>query len=470
MTLSHFGALKADRRIAQAKELLLEAVKTQQKEMNGIRTPDPDLKAYYANALETLSRQRGAKLWFPYLGSGIGKGPLVELLDGSVKYDFIGGIGVHHFGHSHPELMSANIDAAISDIIMQGHLQQNGDSLELIDLLVTESKLDHCFLTTSGSMANENALKIAFQKHHPARRILAFEGSFCGRTWAMSQLTEKPEVREGLPVNAAVDFLPFFDPDAPEESTKRAVDTLKRYLWRYPKDYALMLFELVLGEGGYYPGSTEFFRAIIDILKNHQIAVCIDEVQTFGRTSKLFAFQHFELDKLVDIVTIGKLSHVCATLFTKEYNPRPGLLSQTFTSSTAAIHTAKTMIHLMIKEGFFGENGKNLRINAHIKKNFDRIADNRPGKIRGPYGLGAMVAFTPGDGHREQVIKFGHSLFEAGVISFICGRNPTRIRFLIPVGAVAPEDIDQVTAIVEKTLYTQTNSRIGFGQRESSRD
>lgn len=452
MSITRLGALKKDPRVAEAKKLLFEALRDQQKSLTHVKPPNPELQGLYQEALETLGRQRGGKVWYPYIGSSIGKGPFVELMDGSVKYDFIDGIGVHHFGHSHPEIISACIDASLSDVVMQGHLQQNADQLELIDMLVKESKLDHCFLTTSGSMANENAMKIALQKNAPAKRVIAFERSFCGRTWVLSQITEKPTIREGLPTNIFVDYLPFFDEKAPQESTRRAVEVLKSYLWRHPKDYAFAIFEMIQGEGGYYPGNTEFFRALMTLLKEHHVAIIVDEIQTFGRTSKLFAFQHYNLQDLVDIVTIGKLAQVCATLFTDAITPRPGLLSQTFTSSTAAIHAAKTIIHLMIKEGFFGSNGKNMQVNRQFQRNFEAIRSRHPDKIAGPYGLGAMVAFTPFAGQAERTIKFGHELFREGVLSFVCGREPTRIRFLPPVGAIGPQDIDNVCEIVEKTL------------------
>ena len=53
------------------------------------------------------------------------------------------------------------------------------------------AKLAHGFLTSSGAMANENALKAIFQKQHPAHRLLAFEHCFAGRTLALSQVTDK---------------------------------------------------------------------------------------------------------------------------------------------------------------------------------------------------------------------------------------------------------------------------------------
>ena len=322
-------ALLADPRIAKGKEMLLAAVRDHQQKLTGIRPPNPALKVRYEELIAAMNEYRGAKLWYPYLGSGLGNGAFVELLDGSVKYDFICGIGVHYFGHSHLAILEAQIDAALSNTVMQGHLQQNEDALQFSQLLVEASGLDHCFLTTSGAMANENALKIAFQKNFPAERILAFERCFVGRTLTVSQITDKPKFREGLPLNLPVDYIPFYDPARPEESTKDAVACLKKAIRRYPKSHAVMIFELVQGEAGCYPGTEAFFKELMTILKENGIAVFADEVQTFGRTSELFAYQYFKLQSFIDMASIGKLSQCCATLFTDEYKPRPALLSQT---------------------------------------------------------------------------------------------------------------------------------------------
>lgn len=449
-------ALANDPRVAQAKKLLIEAITSQQKNLKGIRPPNPDLKISYEQLLATFAECRGAKLWFPYLGSGIGNGCFVELLDGSVKYDFICGIGVHYLGHSNRELISASIDAAISNTIMQGHLQQNGDSVELSQLLIQASRLDHCFLTTSGAMANENGLKIAFQKRFPANRILAFEQCFAGRSLALSQVTDKPAFREGIPSTILVDYIPFFDASNPNESILRSTSILKALLKRYPKQHAAMIFELVQGESGFYPGSHDFFAALMKILKEHNITVIADEVQTFGRTPELFAFQYFGLADLVDIVTIGKLSHVCATLFKDDHKPRAGLLSQTFTSSTAAIHAAKVILHQLMTGEFYGPKGKIVKMHTHFENNLQELARKHPQLISGPFGIGSMIAFTPFDGETQRSTHFAQSLFEAGVINFIAGTNPTRVRFLIPIGAITTTDIDQVTKIIEETLIKQS--------------
>ncbi len=63
--------------------------------------------------------------YFPYLASGLGNGPWVELADGSVKLDFISGIGVYGLGHSDPAMVDASVAGAIEDVVMQGNLQQH---------------------------------------------------------------------------------------------------------------------------------------------------------------------------------------------------------------------------------------------------------------------------------------------------------------------------------------------------------
>lgn len=445
--------LKKDPRVAQAKQLLLDALADHQKEITHVKPANPELRIEYEHLLNEFAHARGAKLYYPYIGSGIGNHTLVELMDGSIKYDFINGIGPHYWGHSHPDIVSSGIDAALNDVVMQGNLQQNLNSLKFMKILVEQSQLDHCFLTSSGVMANENGLKIALQKKHPASRILSFEHCFTGRSLAISQITDKPAYREGLPITYMVDYVPFFDPKHPEESTQRAVNTLKMHLHRYPKQHALMVFELIQGEGGFNLGSKEFFTALMKILKEEDILVLDDEIQTFGRLSKLFAFQHFELDSYVDIVTIGKLSQVCATLYRKHLTPRPGLLSQTFTGSSSAIEAGTVIIDNLIKGNFYGHQGKISQIHQRFVENFEKINQRHPGFIEGPYGEGTMIAFTPFQGHYDKVIHFVKALFEEGVISFIAGTKPTRVRFLVPA-IIRMEEIDQACEIVEKVLIS----------------
>ncbi len=499
--------LMEDERVKRAREVLLGVVKEHAAGLTGIKAADEGRRVGYEGLIKAFEGERGGALYYPFLGSGVGRGALVELADGSVKYDMITGIGVHYFGHSHPGLMDAVITAALGDTVMQGNLQQNVESAalarELIELaeasdvgrteredMLTPPKrrawhaerLTHCFLTTSGAMANENALKLLFQKHAGTERILAFEHAFAGRTLALSQITDKPAYRVGLPKVLGVDYVPFFDAARPAESVDAAVKAIGGHVAKHPGKHAGMWIELVQGEGGYYPGDEGFFKAVIGELRKAGLGVVVDEVQTFGRTSQVFAFQHFGLGGMVDIVTVGKCLQACATLFTDAYKPGPGLISQTFTGATGSLHAARWIVKQFgtgvvqnagdgeeIAEGasktrlevgssrgtrarLFGPDGRVMQVHRHFVRRFEEMAVRHPGWVKGPYGIGGMVAFTPFDGDEKKVKALLMRMYEEGVIGFVAGAGPSRVRFLPPVGVVSDEEIDAVCAVVENSL------------------
>ena len=448
---------KNDSRVVEARKLILQALNDHQNEVTDIKAADADATLKYEELLEGFKQARGNPLFYPYVGSGFGNGPFVELMDGSIKFDMITGIGVHIMGHNHSKLVESSIDALLGDTIMQGNLQQNAESLELMQRLINlasqnGAKLEHCFISTSGAMANENALKIAFQKNQPANRLLAFERCFMGRTLALASLTDKDAYRVGLPKAVDVDYIPFYDANDHQGSIDRAVGRLESYIQRYPGKHAAMCFEMIQGEGGYYPGHHDFFVALIKVLKKHNIAVFIDEIQTFGRTENAFAFQTFGLDDYVDIVAVGKMSQICATLFVDEYQWKPGLISQTFTGATSSIYAANTILTELTTGGYFGPEGRNMQIHQQFVDIFNGIAERHPGLITGPFGYGLMIAFTAFDGSLEKTKAMIHRLFKNGLIGFVAARNPYRIRFLPPAPVLTDEHICQVGQILEETL------------------
>lgn len=447
-----------DPRLEKAKKLIQEALSEHQANLTGVKPANPELKETYDNLLKKMADYRGGALFYNYLGTGIGNGPLVELADGSVKYDFITGIGVHYMGHSHAGVIEAQINGAISNTVMNGHLQQNVDTTKLLEILSKEAckhgaEIKNVFLSTSGAMANENAFKIIFQKRSPASRFFAFEKCFAGRTLGMAWVTDKAAYRQGLPKTIDVDYIPFYDANDHKGSIDRAVYAMKKMITRFPGHHAGFIMELIQGENGSWVGNTEYFEALIQVCKDNNISVMIDEVQTFARTTELFAFQHFKLDKLVDVVSVGKNSQVCATLFKDDHKPKPGLMSQTFTGSASQIAAAYYVISETVKGGYLGENGKIQKLHAHFKSHLEKLAKKHPQKVSGPYGTGAMVAMTVFGGDEPKSKAFTIKLFENGVLSFMASGHPTtRVRFLMPVMAVNEKHIDEVCAIIDKTL------------------
>ena len=184
-SLSHLPPLALDPVVRTAINQILAQLRTAQSALTGARAADARKAESYASWMKRNGELRGRPTMYPYVGAGIGHGPLVQLADGSVKWDMLSGIGVHMFGHSDARMVEAALEAALSDTCMQGHLQHNTDVLAVAELLAGEaaraSRLRHCFVTNSGCMANENALKICQQKTGAAPRVIAFRDCFMGQ-------------------------------------------------------------------------------------------------------------------------------------------------------------------------------------------------------------------------------------------------------------------------------------------------
>ncbi len=458
--------------VEQAIDRAIDEMRKVQSGINAVRPPlNEELAGRYRELLAQASEVRGkSKLFFDYHGSGLGNGPFVELADGSVKMDLICGIGPMFFGHSNPEVTRITMRAAMSDIILQGNLQMNEDSTDLSNLLVEEasgsSKLAHVFLTNSGCMANESAIKICYQKHAPASRVIAFENCFMGRSVTMSQIGDNDGNRVGIPLSTLVDYLPFYDAERGAESTCEILGQLDKLIARYPGQHACFIFELVQGEGGFNSAPREFFVALMERCKKAGIAVWCDEVQTFGRTGAMFAFDLLKLGEYVDVCTIGKLSQVCACLYSKDYNPKPGLLSGTFIGSTVAIQAGHYMLDTLRRGKYYGPDGAIAQHHKRFVAGIEDMASRHPEwfgpildhngnemkRIKVAGGLGGMMRFTPFGGRKDPVNKFMFNLYDEGVLSFYCGHGPFHIRFLPPLGVMKLEQWDSAFEVVERAL------------------
>lgn len=424
-------------------------------ELPGVRAPHPEHQARGQKMIETVGQFRGRPLAYPFIGTGAGRGPFVELEDGSIKLDLINGIGIHLFGHGHPKVISAAIRGALSDVVMQGNLEPNKEyarfTEKLVQLASRRSRLKYAWLATCGTMANENALKLTRQKHSPARMMLGFKNAFAGRSTMMAELTDNPSFKQGLPEYNEVLRLPFYDRKDPR-SSENTLNAMKEHVAKHEGNISCFAFEPMLGEGGYMPAPREFFIPLLEFAKSKGIAIWADEVQTFTRTGELFAFETLDLGQMIDIVTIAKTAQTGATLYTEEYNPKPGLIAGTFSGSTVSMTTGMAMLDMLVNEGYLGANGRIMQIHHRFVGGLNRLNETTcKGKVQDAGGLGLMVAFTPFEGTKEQADVFLKKLYNNGVIGFGCGKGPFRARFLIPA-CIQDQDIDLALSIIEKTI------------------
>ncbi|MCP5070873.1 MAG: aminotransferase class III-fold pyridoxal phosphate-dependent enzyme [bacterium] len=408
--------------------------------------------AAYERAIKQLERLRGRPLGWPMLQAGVGQGAHLRLADGTRLLDFIGGIGVYAFGHSDRNLLETAVAAAAVDTVFQGHLVPGVENLALSKLLVKHAgpQLKHVWLSVSGAMANENALKMILQKHQPADRIIVFENAFAGRTLAMAELTDKPGFREGLPLRGNVLHVPFYDPSQPDP-IRHGLDALETHLGRYPGRIAAMMFELVQGEGGFNTAPPEYFRALMERCRDAGIAIWVDEVQTFARTGELYAFRTLGLEDLVDVATLGKVLQGSAVLCRRRYNPKPGLISGTYAGSTVGLAVGARIIERLDDEGYLGPEGRVAVLARRVERRFELLGKRMPRAIGPRSGIGAMQAFVPWNGNPEVVGAVLRKCFEEGLLVFGAGRSPMKVRMLLPVNTT-DEELELGFTILEKAL------------------
>jgi acetylornithine/N-succinyldiaminopimelate aminotransferase len=276
----------------------------------------------------------------------------------------------------------------------------------------------------------------------------------------MQEITDNPKYREGQPVHGEVHYIPFYQPKLGlKESLEQTLCALRDHLQRYPGKIAALMMEPVQGEGGFNFAPREFYVRLFEEAKKAGLAIWLDEIQSFGRTGQLFAFQTFGLEEFVDVVTAAKMLHASVTLFTDEYNPKPGLVAGTFTGTSASLRVARRVVELL-DDGYYGPEGKVTKLSARFASHLERMST---GSCRGLIGdwrnIGGMVAFQPFGGSMEDIKAVLMKLFDLGVVAFYCGHGPMLIRMLPPLGVMSEVQVDEVCQIIETTLLQVAQTR-----------
>lgn len=209
--------------------------------------------------------------------------------NGKKYLDMTSGIGVMNLGYSFEAGKSA-VKKQLDNLAHLSNLYQNPLQEKVAEKLSQNGEYK-AFFCNSGAEANEAALKLA-RLIKPNQKILTFNNGFHGRTFGAMSATAQAKIQAG------------FAPLVPDfvSSDFNNVSNLTEILSK--QEIGAILVEIVQGEGGVIPMTAAFAAA----LKNAQasgILLMVDEVQTgIGRTGKLFAFEHFDLQP--DIFTVAK--------------------------------------------------------------------------------------------------------------------------------------------------------------------
>jgi 4-aminobutyrate aminotransferase-like enzyme len=403
--------------------------------------------------LAELATLRGRPAFYPYLGSGLGRGARAMLSDGRWVLDFALGVGVHFFGHGNLDLIETAIRTAAHDLVMQGNLIFNREYHALMKTLLAHAPrgMDRCWLALSGADANENALKLVRQKRDGRPGVIAFQGCFHGRTSAMAEITDRPDYRIGQPRTFPVHYLPFYD-RANLRSGSEALRGLREILGRDGDRIATIIIELVQGEAGFVTAPREFFVPLLEECQRAGIIVWVDEIQTFARTGELFATTKLKLADYVDVITIGKILQGSAMLYRQELTPDPALISGTFSGATVAMAVGRRIVEKLTAEGFLGPQGRELELEQVTREHLERLAHKHPAAISHVDGVGAMVAFRLGDGSLDRTRAFIRRCFDQGLALYYGGHQNTCVRLFLPAGCLDTDELADAFAIMDRCI------------------
>jgi len=246
------------------------------------------------------------------------EGVWIKDIDDNIFLDFGSGIAVANVGHRHPKVTEAIIEQAQKCDHVNSCDYFTVPQVELAEKLakiMPWKGSKRFFFGNSGTEAVECAIKLA-RAHSHRLYFLGYTRSFHGRTMGSLAFTStSSSARKNFgPLMPGVYLAPYpycyrcpFKQEYPDCGLY-CLDYIKEHLFKFvvtPQEIAGLIFEPLLGAGGYVSPPKEYWPMIREMCDENGILLIADEVQTgFGRTGKMWACQHWDIEP--DIMCMSK--------------------------------------------------------------------------------------------------------------------------------------------------------------------
>ncbi len=411
------------------------------------------------------------------------QGIYVEDVEGRVFIDCLAGAGTLALGHNHPVVVEA-----IQQVLQDGLPLHTLDLTtpvkdrfvqDLFDVLPAEfardAKVQFCGPT--GADAVEAALKLV--KIATGRgTLLTFHGAYHGMT--QGALNLMGSLGPKRPLNGilqGVQFLPYpydyrcpfgLGGDVGIQAGLRYIETVLSDPECGVPTPAGVIFEAVQGEGGVIPAPDAWVAALRELTAKAAVPLIVDEVQTgFGRTGKLFAFEHAGItpDVVVLSKAIGGSLPLAVVVYRNELDQwKPGAHAGTFPGNQMAMAAGSATIRHIRAEALhehacrIGQRFINQLI--ELQRDFPQLGD-----VRGR-GLMIGVEIVDPDGESNAMGHLPTAPALACAIQTEClrhgliiergGRNGSVVRFLPPL-IISEQEMDHVFDIAAAAVHAAMN-------------
>ena len=221
------------------------------------------------------------------------KGSYIYDTEGNAHLDFVAGVSVCSLGHCHPKVVGAikqQTEKYMHVMVYGEYIQE--PAVEYTKLLASllPPPLETTYLVNSGTEAVEGALKLA-RRFTGRTQIIAAHNAYHGNTMGSLSVMGYEE-RKGpfRPLIPDVSFIHF----------NAEID-----LKKITKKTAAVILETVQGGAGFIQPKNDYLKKVRNRCNEVGALLILDEIQPgFGRTGKLFAFEHYHC--VPDILVMGK--------------------------------------------------------------------------------------------------------------------------------------------------------------------
>lgn len=221
------------------------------------------------------------------------QGSYIYDTEGNAHLDFVAGVSACGLGHCHPKIVAAVQEQATKymHVMVYGEYEQ-GPAVDYAKLLANSlpAQLNSTYLVNSGTEAIEGAIKLA-RRYTGRSEIIAAHHAYHGNTMGSLSLMGYEERKSSFrPLIPDVAFIHF---------------NIEAELKRITEKTACVVLETIQGGAGFILPKNQYLEKVRQRCTQVGALLVLDEIQPgFGRTGKLFAFEHFNC--IPDILVMGK--------------------------------------------------------------------------------------------------------------------------------------------------------------------
>jgi L-lysine 6-transaminase len=398
---------------------------------------------------------------------------LVDAQSGKRYFDFFSFFASNPIGFNHPRMNDSEFlktltrCAKVKPVLADIYTPEYAEFVQTFAELAGRGAFTKYFFIEGGALANENALKAAFDwkvrknlaqgKGEKGCQVLHFRQAFHGRSgYTMSLTNTDPKKIQYFPkfnwprvVNPKLSF-PLTETIKAQviESEKEALRQMNEAFDNNPDDIACIIIEPIQSEGGDNHFRGEFLQALRKIADEREAILIFDEVQTgFGLTGKFWAFEHFNVKP--DIVSFGKKAQVGGIASNERINEVDSVfkissrINSTFGGNLTDMVRA-TQYMKIIREEKLEQNAAHQ--GEYILNQLQSLAQ-KYSQITNIRGRGLLVAFDlPTTKERDDYRRLAWDL---GLLVLVCGDKSIRLR---PVLDISKDDVDEAMGLFENTF------------------